>query len=539
MKLAIPSFGKKKDPKYWEAKLDIAQTEFWNRNYERAKILYLDISHGLVEVKSNPSDTVFRALMAETSVGLWSIEYINCKSCEIKWQQFAALFPKNTRILVFIAKVLGSRWDLSQDALKLYQQFLIVKPSEKNARNAWILLQKADYSDQAFALQKKIVEIIEDDVDLLVSMLKWSLKGRNYPLASSLAEKIIQKEPDHNESHRCLGFIAESKKEWEKAAIHYQIIGEWIRLAVVWNHCGQNERALSALRKVPELEQNDPTWLYHIGWCMYKTGDSYRSIGFWKQLGNNFPGYSAKVDQAIVEIQVEALFNLLKNEQELELKSIPSGPEPYFSEAILRKSLIELMINRDPKAASAVFEKSGIRYKENEKLASIDHAIRAALSEDPQLDQFFIEQLTHRFGYADLYLLLRSLWLAPIDYARANSLLGGIKLDQTGIYREGKATLGWLIHRLSATKEGVEQKTNRKGHLFYNYDISLDPSNPFYQAILNSYVSSLLRDIQIDELEKIEKLLPSSDSNSPIRMQILALYWAISRKWLQAFRNLE
>ena len=285
--MARSSFGeisRKSDPAYWTPQLSKAREELLKRNLDIAGKLYGKVANELTKVKPRSLNDEILITKTEAQLGIWAVGYCKKSDERAGYRRILAGVPTMSRLWLFVANVFTLDFDTSPEALFAYQELLKCKPTEKYALVTLELLKKAEFSPAATDLLESIVRIIPTDLDTTAWFCRWALKSNHFEKAEEFSRKILDYSPDHAEANRCLGYLAEVRRNWAIASDHYQRSQDWLRLAVCSNHLGNHSVALMALMKVDQEKRKNSTWLYHAGWVYYQTGSFEKVREYWQEL---------------------------------------------------------------------------------------------------------------------------------------------------------------------------------------------------------------------------------------------------------------
>jgi len=528
----------KTDPKYWDPQLTKAKEELWKGNIDTASKLFAKISKELDTVRSKSLQDAILVTKAEAHLGIWAVGYRKNKLDGAGYRAILQGVSNAYQLWLFVAKAFILVSDTSPDALFAYQELLKLKPSEKNALALLGVLQKAEFSPAATNLLKAVIAILPDDLDSSIWYCRWALKAGHPEKAEAISLKILQRNPDHAEANRCLGYLAETRQQWYSARDYYQISQDWLRLAVCYNHLGDNSEALLALMKVEQEKRMNSTWLYHAGWANYKTGSLEKASQYWQELAACSPQKGHQLVSFIGEkLYYQHLTDLSRPDQ-----PIPETmPEEYKNEVLLRRGAILLMLNRDLESAGKNFQQITSNYPKSTLLSTYLLASKNFNSADLSLDKIAFEQLRKENNDASIYLLIRGLWFATSRPDLA--LLFLEKASQEGISHHLSAhvlsTIRWIL-TLSAQNNG-SMGLIAEVLPFLEAEIERPDKDetPFYFAIYPSLVAQKLKTDPGVVIPWINSS-PKVEFISPIPWKMVqAVYYALHSAWIPALNAIQ
>lgn len=449
----------KKSLIYWVPRLAKAQANLWNHDLDKARRLYAQILKELETIKPEIRTDDIAFVEAEARLGEWAIRYIKDPAgVAPEYQEILKDLPTASDLWLFVAKVLGWFWDTGTDALAVYKKVLQLFPTAKTVESAVRLLVRAPIKLKTVEVLEEVAWLVPEDDEIVSWFFRWAIKAGADERAETFAKEILARFPDKREAWRCLGYLAEIQQKWEEASGYYLRSQDWLRLAVCQNFAGNPWASLQTLEKIDPAERDDPVWLYHNGWAICQTGKPELGVSYWREMQKQDPVLEIRLAPLISVVQRRRYYDYLETNTLFE-KPLPDGlPEDYLGEAYLRQGAMQLLVFRKPSSAEETLKKA-IALLPMAPLARIYlEASLASKYEDMVQDKRAYDQFRRTYGDASLFMLIRSLWLAPIRPVMARSYLD--KAIQKGVSRhlpeDALAILLRLIDRMSRQQAGAD-----------------------------------------------------------------------------------
>jgi len=530
--------AQKTNSKYWASRLMEAREELWKRNIIDAGKLFKKIDNELHRVKPKDLQDEILITKAEAHLGLWAVKYLENPQERAGYRKILEEVQTTPQLWLFVAKVLGLNKDDDIDALFAYRELLKRMPTEKNARAVLEILQKTEYSSAAAELIEVVASVLPDDITTATWSCRWALKSNHLTKAEEFARGILKHRPDHIEANRCLGCIYESFQMWTTAREHYLLSKDWIRLAVCCNHIGNHTEALQALMKVEPEKRTNRTWLYNAGWAFYKTGSLNTAVEYFQQLDSYHPGHIRQLMHAIEE---KLYYPYLNDFSQKDTPLPETMPEEYKAEVCIRRGAFQLIFKRDPKSAEENFEKVATRFPMSPLPSIFLLASRVSSRDDLALDKKAFEQLKGFYGEASIYLLVRSLWLAPTNPQLAIRYLE--KATKEGLTRhipdKALAAIIWLL--TNSISNGKTFPVNNVYSSFLKRG-SKGPAKEdelFFEAICSSLGYNILINDPVGIVPWFA-FSPIGGLLSPVSWkEVQASYYALHELWIPAIEAIQ
>lgn len=531
--------GKKRNLKYWHERLAQARQELWDRNLSKAKQLFAEIVSDLGEHRTKDVSYNLNRLSAEAKLGLWAVEYYQDATKRSIYREIISQIKPDARIWLIISKVFYEQQDISPEAMTVYASLLRAKPSKKIARQFLELVSQGEVSEEKLTLLGQITSKLPKDKEACVELCRSCLQLQFFDKALEYAKRILELDANDVNAHRCIAYVAERRQNWEKAARHYRVSQDWLRLLVVYCKAREIAKAAEILEMVPETQRDTSTWLYYTGWIRYKQGRLEEALRCWQTLE------STGLDQpSSLSSNIEALIEKASYDQ-LDRLSLEHQPQvyekaPYAVECHLRLGAIKLLLARDPQAADP-----HLRYVASQRphdVVPITYLAlcKAAKRRDTSSDGHLYQEIANRYNNGTLFLWLRGLWLASDAPGLAQQYLAKAIEEKEIRYlsEDAISVTEWLVAKLngkftSSASEGIEG-------LFDIKDLpwTETASAPFLWAVVSSYGLELLhsQDIQ-SPFFKVEQSFPLDSDTSWASIQ--AVCFAREEKWLRALQSLD
>lgn len=533
--LGLRETSHKSDPKHWSPQLAKARQELWKRKVESASKLYARISSELNQVKPKDLNDKILITKAEVRLGLWAVGYLNSSREPSEYASILTTVESTPQLWVFVANVFSLDSDTSPDALFAYQELLRRKPSEKYALVIAGFLQKAEFSTEAVDLLETIIRVLPNDIDLMAWFCRWSLKLNRFEKAEETARSILLHNHYHVDANRCLGYLAEVRKEWSTAREYFSNSQDWLRVAICCNHLDDHAEAQIALMKVNQEKQKTSTWLYHNGWAFFKVGNLENAHKYWQALSKYSPNQGINLLSAVEEI---SFYKSLTDLSQLDLPQSEGMPEEYKSEGLLRRGALRLMLNRDPNRAEEDFRIIASKYPKY-SLPNIFFLVsRNCKKEDFSLDKTAFERLKKIYGDASIFLLLRGLWLAE---SRADiAILYIEKSLQEGLAQslptQAITSIQWLISKLAKNNKAM---LNAEQLILMAQKNKKLVGNIFFEAICSSLTFQKLKTNLLNEITWVNSVSSFKFLNPTSWNKTKAVNHALHADWILAIDAIQ
>ena len=536
--LGIGETASKDSLYYWVPRLAKAEADLWNRNLDRAGKQYARILKDLEAEKPKKIQDELVMIQAEARLGVWAARYLGHPGTPPDYVRILKELPGAHELWMFVAKVLGLAWDTSLDALEVYKQVLRLFPRDKTVESVARLLMKAPVNPDTVQVLEQVARMVPDDAGVTSWYIRWAMKAGQFNQVEQFARETLARQPDMPDPHRCLGILAEKSKFWEEAARHYQLSQDWMRVAVCQNYAGNPWAALQALEKVSQNQRSSPTWLYHAGWAASQTGNQDIGIGCWRELQKQDPVYLVRLSPQIIVVQRRRFYDYLETNILFD-KPLPEGlPEDYMAEAYLRQGAFQLLVRRRLPQAETALQKAMTLLPMTLLARVYLETCLAARLDSLAYDRTVYDSIKKVFGDASLFMLARSLWLAPIKPSLAQSYLG--KAVQKGVARHLPEEALEVLERIIA--RSIEATViNGAGDLpFINLRTQPPPQElvPFLYAAGPAAAVDILAQKPEMALPWVEEPPKQGALVAQVNWKpIQAIYYTLQGNWLQALET--
>lgn len=471
-----------------------------------------------------------QSLLFQANLGLWAVRYLHDQRCRSELVSLLQSQSLDVECAAFLAKVLHSRHDTSDEALKVYRTLLRLDPSPKVARRVRDLVAGVTFSHPALALYIVLEQIIADDLALASKLCRWYLHVSDKENARQLAKRILEHDPSHRDARRCLGVLAEQQQDWDNACHYYRLSRDYLRLAVVAARAERYSVALDALNAVTEAERTSSTWLYYRGWVAYRQGMPAVALTTWAKLLRSPTNLDASIWDSLNVLVQQVLYHCLQKQELpedvlLELRSLGIDTSSLDATAGARAVLCE----GDVTKGKALLHQALRHQKNNLRVVSYLALAEALERDDAATDQRMFQQLVAYFKDASLFL-----WLRGLTLLQRGSRLGSQYLNKSiadGVcerHLPPEALLAgqWLMSaggKLDPTpsSKGVRIDTEQ-------LEQALAAESAFAWAIVTSY--TLINIAQLEPAGWIA-LQPPAEDVAPMWRSLQAAYFCHQKDW--------
>jgi tetratricopeptide (TPR) repeat protein len=218
------------------------------------------------------------------------------------WNEYIQKEPNSSQAYYQLG-IAEEKLDHRDKAEEYYKKAVALRPEIPEAyMSAGQLYEKEEKYEEAGQAYTKYLETSPDNISALIYIGGYYYRHKDADASEKAFLQAFKLNPADLTASFWLGVIAESKKNWNNAIKYFEIIASgnntpavMIRLSYYYSAIGDHESALKCLKKVVEMEPENPVSYYMLGLGysdMKKFSEAEKNFKKAKSLSSSLEGVS-------------------------------------------------------------------------------------------------------------------------------------------------------------------------------------------------------------------------------------------------------